>query len=56
MEQELELDIVELKISIRAASGEVFKVDMNTETQRLFFSLVKNFFKQNIPFVEDVAP
>lgn len=56
MEKELELDIVELKISIRAASGEVFKVDMNTETQRLFFSLVNNFFKQDIPFVEDVAP
>ena len=56
MEKEIELDIVELKIIIRAASGEVFKVDMDTETQRLFFSVVNNFFKQNIPFIEDVAP
>lgn len=56
MEKELELDIVELKISIRAASGEVFKVDMDTETQRLFFSLINNFFKQDIPFIEDVEP
>lgn len=45
-----ELVIVELKITIRAKTGEVFKVDMNNETQKIMLSMLSNFFKPEIPF------
>ena len=44
-----ELEIIELKITIKAKSGEVFKIDMNNEVQRMMLSSLFNFYTTELP-------
>lgn len=50
---EIEVSITELKILLIVDNGDVFKVDMDKEMQRIIYSTLKNTFKPDIPLVPE---
>lgn len=55
MSYEKELDVVGIEINLVCATGEKIEVDIDKESQKVFWSLLNNFFKPEIP-LKDFTP